>query len=263
MSAAHDWARDFFTGPFVDLWLQATGEQQTRAEADFLEKALRLTPGAKVLDLACGGGRHALELAARGYRVTGVDLSAAFLAVARKRAAERQLAVTWEERPMQDLPWPDQFDGAYCLGNSMGGLDDGDTAAFFRGVARALKPGGRFAVDNGTVAECILPNLKERFWIPIGDILFLIHNRYDHARGRLEMEFTIIRDGKGEKKSGFQQVYTYRQFCGLLAEAGLEEFEGYSSPGQEPFHLGCHSLTLVATRSRECQRALPQPLAER
>jgi SAM-dependent methyltransferase len=250
MSAAHDWARDFFTGSFVDLWLRAVGEEQTRAEVDFLEKALRLTPGAKVLDLACGGGRHALELAARGYRVTGVDLSPEFLAVARQRAAERQLSVMWEERPIQDLPWREEFDGAYCLGNSMGGLDDEDVAAFFQGVARALRPGGRFAVDNGTIAECILPNLKERFWIPLGDILFLIHNRYDHARSRLEMEFTIIRGGKEEKKSGFQQVYTYRQFCGLLAQAGLGEFEGYSSPGPEPFRLGGHSLTLVSTRPR-------------
>ena len=96
MSAAEEWARDFYTGLFVDLWLGATTEQQTRQEVDFLEKVLRLPAGASIVDLACGGGRHCLELSGRGYRLTGVDISPEFLAVARAAAAERGLAVTWE-----------------------------------------------------------------------------------------------------------------------------------------------------------------------
>ena len=71
MSAAEGWARDFFSGLFVELWLGAVPEQQTRQEADFLEKVLRVPAGASILDLACGGGRHCLELSARGYRLTG------------------------------------------------------------------------------------------------------------------------------------------------------------------------------------------------
>jgi SAM-dependent methyltransferase len=247
MSARTGWARSFFSGLFVELWLQATADaSHTRSEVDFLESALRLPPRSKVLDLACGGGRHALELAARGHQVTGVDLSTEFLAAARARAAERQLTVTWEERPMEDLPWQGEFDGAYCMGNSIGGLDDEEMAQFFRGVRRALKPGGRFVVENGTLAECLMPNLKERFWMPVGEVLFLIQNHYDHVRGRLEMDFTLIRDGKRERKSGFQLVHTYREFCALLTAAGFKEFEGHDSAGRGPFHLGSHCLLLVA-----------------
>src|SRR5262245_66561998 len=82
MSAAEGWARDFYTGLFVELWLALTPEHQTRQEADFLAQALRVPAGASLVDLACGGGRHCLELAARGYRLTGGDLSPVFLAVA-------------------------------------------------------------------------------------------------------------------------------------------------------------------------------------
>ena len=120
MSAAEGWARDFYAGLFVDLWLGATTEEQTQQEADFLEKVLRPPAGASILDLACGGGRHCLELSARGYRLTGVDISPAFLAVARAAATERGLAVTWQERAMHDLPWEAAFDGAICMGNSLG-----------------------------------------------------------------------------------------------------------------------------------------------
>jgi SAM-dependent methyltransferase len=248
MSESSAWAESFFTGTFVEMWLRATTDEQTRAEADFLEKALRLPAGARVLDVPCGGGRHSLELASRGYQMTGVDISAEFLAVARSRAAERQLSIAWEKRPMLDLPWRGEFDGAYCVGNSLGGLDDDETAAFFGAVARALKPGARFVVDNGTIAECLLPSLKERFWMPVGDILFLIRTRYDHERGRLGMDFTMVRGGKEERKSGFQQVYTYRQFCAMLAAAGFEGFEGHGGYGPEPFCLGSHNLVLVASR---------------
>jgi len=241
------WAESFFTGTFVHLWLRAMSEPQTRCEVDFLEKELRLASGAKVLDVPCGGGRHSLELAARGYRMTGVDISAEFLAVARSSAAKRQLDIVWEQRPMQELSWQNEFDAAICLGNSLNGLDDAELAAFFQTVARALKPGARFAVDYGTIAESMLPNLKERFWMPIEDILFLVENRYDYVQGRLNIDFTMIRDGRVEKKSGFQQVYLYREFCRMLAAAGFGEFQAYSFGTQEPYRLGSHGLLLIAT----------------
>ena len=166
MSVAEGWARDFFAGLFVDLWLGATTDEQTQQEADFLEKVLRLPEGASIVDLACGGGRHCLELSARGYRLTGVDISPEFLSAARSAAAERGLAVTWEQRAMHDLPWEAAFDGAICMGNSLGGLDDAEIAAFFRAVARSLKPASPLVVNTGFVAESLLPNLKERDWGP-------------------------------------------------------------------------------------------------
>src|SRR4051812_143144 len=164
MTAAETWATDFFAGTFVDIWLRAMPEATTREETDFLVKTLRLTAGASVLDLCCGGGRHCLELAGLGYRTTGVDISADFLAHARPAADERQLAVIWEQRPVHDLPWRDTFDSAYCMGNSLGGLDDDAFAAFLKGVAAALKPGGRFVIDHAGIAESLLPQLKDRIW---------------------------------------------------------------------------------------------------
>jgi SAM-dependent methyltransferase len=238
-----------FSGLFVEMWLKAMTEPYTRQEVDLVEKVLALTPRAKVLDVACGGGRHSLELAARGYQVTGVDFSPEFLAVARSSAEQRKLPITFEQRPMHDLPWQAEFDGAICLGNSLGLLDDEATLAAFRAVARALKPGGRFLVDNGAIAESILPNLKERFWWDSDDMLFLVQNCYDHTLGRLQMSFTMIRGNRVEKRTAFQQVYTYREFCLLLAQAGFSDFEGYSSPGREPFHLGAHNLILLARRA--------------
>ena len=90
-----------------------------RAEADFLERVLRPGPGAALLDVACGGGRHAVELAGRGYELTGVDYSGPFLDAARRLAADRGAAVAWERREMRDLPWPGRFDAASRCGDCL------------------------------------------------------------------------------------------------------------------------------------------------
>jgi metal-dependent hydrolase (beta-lactamase superfamily II) len=135
------------------------------------------------------------------------------------------------------------------MGNSLGGLDDTGISAFFRAVARTLKPASRLVVDTGFVAESILPNLKERDWGPSGDILYLAHRHYDHVQGRLNIDYTFIRDDRVEKKSGFGQVYTYKEFCHLIEEAGFHEIEGYASATQEPYRFGSPELFLVATKN--------------
>src|SRR5438270_245314 len=134
------WYQSFFSGLMVDMWLQATTDEQTRTEADFVEKSLQVGPPAKLLDVPCGGGRHAHELARRGYRMTGVDISPEFLRAARAKES----SVAWHERDMRDLPWPAQYDGAYCLGNAFGYLEEEENARFVKAVADVLKPGGRF-----------------------------------------------------------------------------------------------------------------------
>jgi SAM-dependent methyltransferase len=242
------WYRDFFHGIALDLWRQAVSPEQTRMEASFLEGALGLRPGARVLDVPCGAGRHAIELASRGYRVTGVDLSREQIDEARKGAAAAGLEAEWRHADMRDLPWESEFDGAFCLGNSFGYLDPEGTRAFVGALARTLRPGARFALDYGLAAECILPRFKEREWARMGDILFLEENRYDVARSLVETDYTFVRDGQSETRSGAQWVYTVRELGRLLAEAGLHPHEVLGSARGEPFAIGSPSLVVVSEK---------------
>ena len=86
-----NWYEHFFSGVALDFWRNAVTyvmpPEQTRAEADFLEAVLELPPGGRILDIACGYGRHSLELASRGYRVTGIDLATEYIAEAKAAAA--------------------------------------------------------------------------------------------------------------------------------------------------------------------------------
>jgi SAM-dependent methyltransferase len=249
MDSSSDWWRTFFSGPMVDSWLKATTEDQTAREAAFIREALGVLPPARLLDVPCGGGRHSRALARLGYDMTGVDLSAEFLAAARSQAPDGPGSVAWEQREMRDLPWPEQFDGAFSFGNSFGYLDDAGNAEFLKAVARALKPGARFVLDTSYVMESLLSVIQWRTWYETGDILMLADRRYEPAEGRLHVEYTWISEGKTDRRSMSARLYTYREVFRLLEEAGFTDLQGYGSITREPFRIVCGQLLVSARRS--------------
>lgn len=247
MNTPQEWWKDFFSGLALDFWRAVITEERTRADADFIEKMLRVAPGAKLLDAPCGGGRLSLELSARGYQLTGVDIASDFVAEAKANAAQRRVPSTFEQRDMRDLPWQAAFDGAFCFGNSFGYFYDAGNEAYLKAVARALKPGARFLME-AAAAEMVLPIFEDRTWVRVGNILFLEENTYDVVQSRLDTEYTFVRDSTVESRKGSQRIYTYNELCGLLKEVGFCETEGYGSLDLEPFKLRSQQLYLVATK---------------
>jgi SAM-dependent methyltransferase len=215
-----DWWASFFHGIAVELWLQAMPQEHTEQEATLIAGALQVPAGSELLDVPCGGGRLSLALAARGYRMTGVDVSPEFLAHA--GAADRSASIDWQRRDMRDLPWPERFDGAFCFGNSFGYLDDEGDAAFLSAVARTLKPGARFVLQTPMVLESLLGSIHDRAWFEVGGMRLLVANHYQPTTGRLDTEYTFVDgDGRIETRWGSHRAYTYRQLCELLSRSGL------------------------------------------
>ncbi len=141
-----------------------------------------------------------------------------------------------------------EFDAVFCFGNSFGYLDDAGNAAFLAAVGKALKPGGRFAIDYGQTAESIFPRLEARQEADMAGFHFAEETRYDMLSGRIENRFTFSRGGRTETKLASQRVYTVNEIVRLLAGAGLETTAFFGSPAEEPFVLGSHRLLIVATK---------------
>jgi len=217
----------------------------TEAEASFLECELVLPSAARVLDVPCGNGRHSIELARRGYRITGVDLSREFLAAARGAAPD----LDWRAGDMRALELDDAtYDGAFCFGNSFCYLDRGGVRAFLGSLARALKPGARFALDIGMAAESILPTLQCTRWHRAGDLFMLSEARYVAEESRLDIDYTFVRGATVETRSTSSYVFTVAELRGMLREAGFEPLAMYSSVDGAEYQLGSPRLLLVAQR---------------
>ena len=251
MSDQPGWWQEFFSGPAVDFVLRFRDWETTHAEANFIQESLGLPVQAKILDVPCGGGRLALELASRGYQVTGVDFSLPLIehAGAGAGAGARGLSVDWECRDMRDLPWTGEFDGALCFWSSFGYFDEQGNADFLRAVSAALKPGAPFLLDTPLI-ETRLPEMEseERVWWPVGDLLALEERRFDHVDSRVESQWTFVCEGRVERKRLSLRLYTYRELCCMLEEAGFGNHRAYGSLDWEPFGLGSSWLYLVTTK---------------
>ena len=102
-TADPDWFEGFFDEDYLRFAADRYPPEATAAEVEFLVEALALEPGTRVLDLACGHGRHSVELARRGCAVTGVDLSEPSLELAAARAAEAGVEVRFERADMRRI----------------------------------------------------------------------------------------------------------------------------------------------------------------
>jgi SAM-dependent methyltransferase len=253
-----NWFETFFHGVALDMWREAISPEQTRGEVAFLEKTFGAQT--RLLDVPCGNGRHSIELARRGFRVTGVDLSKEALAEARANAKTAGLPVEFIHGDMRRLDWEGEFDGAFCMGNSFGYFEFGEMIAFVEGLARALKPGGRFVIETGCAAECLLPTLKERAWYQVGDILFAIENRYLADISCLETECTFVRNGKSEVRKFWHWVHTVGEIRRLLEQAGLVVRELLGSNDGQPFKLGSPVLLIVGEKPAA---RYPKPIRKR
>jgi len=127
--------------------------QGTPGECDFIEKELQFDKSLRILDVGCGTGRHAIELARRGYHVTGIDLSESQLKRAREKAKVENLAIDFQRHDARNLPFDGEFEAAIMLCEGGFSLMETDEMNFdiLKSITKALKPGAKliFTVPNG------------------------------------------------------------------------------------------------------------------
>ena len=163
---ADDVWREFFDS-YAAQYMNESFTADSVREVEFLEGVLALPAGAAILDVGCGTGRHAVELAGHGYRVTGLDLSAGMLAEAAKAAARAGVEIELIEADATAFSLERSFDAAVCLCEgafTLVGADDpfDHDLAILRNVLATLKPGAPFVLTASNGMRLIRDATPER-----------------------------------------------------------------------------------------------------
>jgi SAM-dependent methyltransferase len=225
------WYSGFFDREWLEHGMAFFPPEKTLLEVDFVLEALELDAGARVLDVACGHGRHALELARRGYRVTGVDLSEPSLALARDAASAEGLEIDFLHADMRDLPFAGEFDAAVNLFTSFGYLEsEEEDERAVAAMAGALRSGGRLFLET-IDAVALLRLYRPQTWQELEDGTLMVEERgYDFLTGRNNVTWTFVRsDGRRSELRHSLRLYTPAEIARMLRQAGLDVERAWGS----------------------------------
>lgn len=203
-------------------WVEGTAR-----EVDLIIGTLDLRGGERILDLACGFGRHALELARRGYPVVGVDITPAYVDEARKRAAEERLDASFICADLRQVSFRAGFDVAVNLADGAIGYleNDRENLKVFDLVAAALKPGGKhlLSVCNAAYARKHFPR---RHWEMGSRSISLAEFEWDEPTSRMLYTGYMLRYGETLAVPvgtiSAVRLYTLEELRAILRDRGLE-----------------------------------------
>ncbi len=139
-----------FRQRYIDTVVTNIKPGMTKGQTSFMERELSLHKGDTVLDAGCGQGRNSIELAKRGYNVTGFDYSKILLIYAKKKAREQNIKVSFMEGDLRMLPFENEFNAAILV-FAFGFLDsDEDNLLVMKNISQTLKSHGKIfiAVSN-------------------------------------------------------------------------------------------------------------------
>jgi 2-polyprenyl-3-methyl-5-hydroxy-6-metoxy-1,4-benzoquinol methylase len=213
--------------------------QGTIQEVDFIEQEVGFDRSLRVLDVGCGTGRHSIELARRGYTVTGVDLSSSLLGRARQKAVETGVSVTFLHHDARELHYTGEFDAALLICEGAFPLMETDEMNFqiLRGVRKALRSPGRLILTTLNALYPLSHSVEELLNADAPEARSF-KSTFDLLTFRMTSIFEFT-DDNGVKKSLHcnERYYAPAEISWLLVSLGFRGVEVYGcTPGQFTRH---------------------------
>ena len=249
----HPWYTEgagFFGPSYLKEYAKILTPERTKNEVDFLVRTLGIKRGSKILDCPCGHGRHSIELASRGYKVTSQDINTFFLRKAKEIAKRASVSVKWITGDMRDIKFENYFDVALNLFTSFGYLENEDEdLKVIKQASKCLRTGGKFVLDVIN-RDRIISSFKKLDWCILNDQSIIVSKRkYDIVRG-LNIEERIRIDKKGKRKTVniIHRLYTIPELISMFNNSDLAVNGLYGNYNGGPITLTSKRYILIAEK---------------
>ncbi len=217
-----------------------------------IAELLQMQPGESILDIACGFGRHSLELSKQGYSVTGIDLNPDFIQEASGKASDLGFDARFKCADMRDIIEPDGFENIIIMYNSFGYfLDPEDDKKVLQNCLLSLKPGGKLLLSVVSRAHIMenRPSRHFRYW-----------HEEDNGTIRLEeaianedwtwntTRWIVLKDNERREYTYGMRLYDKPELSSLLTSVGFCEIQAFGSISGKPYNKEANHLILLAQK---------------
>jgi SAM-dependent methyltransferase len=233
---------------FYSYMFPAERFSAAKDEASQVE-ALTKCSGGRLLDLCCGPGRHAVQFAARGFQVTGVDRSAFLLGQARQHASEAGVSIEWVMEDMRTFSRPATFNLACSLFTSFGYFEnEQDDLRVLRNIHESLKNTGALVI------EVLGKERLARIWqsavcTQLDDGSLVVQRpRLQDDCSRVHSDWTLIRDGRARNFTFEYNIYSGRELKDRLLSCGFQQVQLFGDLQGSPYDLEAPRLVAVARK---------------
>ncbi len=237
----------FDVDDYLYFYRETLTDERTEKEVSALVGLLEVDRPVKMLDLACGFGRHTNRLAALGHTMTGIDLTPGFLDIARHDAQDRNVQVDYRQGDMREIDFDKEFDRVLLVFTAFGYFSDDENLQVLVRIRKALKPGGLLVFDSHN-RDAQTKSMLPYFVVEKEGNLMIDRYSFESMTGRWYNRRIVIRDGVRKDKPFFVRLYNASEIQALLVQAGLELFHIYASFDGQEFSADSRRMVVVARK---------------
>ena len=245
---AKDWWKSYFDEHYFTAYKLAGDFDNTKIEVSFLVKNIPIKKNFRILDLCCGQGRHTLELAKRGYYVSGLDYSAYLLKIAIREASKNNLKIIFKRADARKLSFAKKFGVILNLFTAFGYGSKEDDGRIIKNVSKSLKKGGFFLIDLMNplwLWRNYKPHAKEK----VGPYK-IVHNRnFDFLNNVNYHKMQMAYNGSKKTIKAHNRFYTLAEIKDLFQSEGLKVVKFWGSFKGEAYGLDSRRMIVLAKKS--------------
>jgi SAM-dependent methyltransferase len=243
------WWEDVFSEDFIRAERRLTAREVSR-ECDFIVQSLGIQPGGVVLDVACGSGAHAVELASRGFSVVGFDLSLYQLAIAGEHAQDRQQRINFLQGDVREMGFESMFDAVLCWNTSFGYFEEEKNATVAERIFHALRPEGTLLLDVAN-RDYVSARQPSQTWFNGDACVCMDDTNIDYITSRLRVKRSLILDDGRTRECHYSiRLYSLHELGKLLHDVGFHIIEVSGHPSTRGAFFGETSPRLIVLAQR-------------